>query len=164
MADLKRAKDTPKEQLYDVLEALKAGMLRLEGSKLHSQPMAHQLDREGGHLIFFTEKDSALAKALTGDDIAHFTIIGEDQDYHACMSGAITTATSPHIVKEYWSPVVGAWFEGPDDPRLAVLVMSLKDASIWASTDNSLKFGWEIAKAHMSQAKPDVGIQNSVTF
>ena len=164
MADLKRAKETPKEQLYDVLESLKAGMLRLEGSKLHSPPMAPQLAREEGRLIFFTEKDSELSKAMTGDDTAHFTIIGEDQDYHACMCGPVTKTTSPHIVKEYWSPIVGAWFEGPEDPRLAVLVMSLKDASVWASTDSSLKFGWEIAKAHITSSKPDVGVQNDISF
>ena len=40
MADLKAARDKPAEQLWDQLKDIKAGMLGVEGSGQHLQPMA----------------------------------------------------------------------------------------------------------------------------
>ncbi len=54
---------------------------------------------------------------------------------------------------------------GKSDPKLTLLELKLDDGEIWASTDSSLKFGWEIAKANMSDEKmPDVGVHREVRF
>jgi hypothetical protein len=46
-----------------------------------------------------------------------------------------------------------------------MLALHVDDADIWASTDSTLKFGWEIAKANMSDDKtPDVGVRQHLTF
>jgi hypothetical protein len=37
-------------------------------------------------------------------------------------------------------------------------------AAIWASTSSTLKFGWEIAKANLTDSEPDVGYTTKVTF
>jgi len=48
---------------------------------------------------------------------------------------------------------------------MAINAGIVDDADIWASTDSTLKFGWEIAKANMSDEKmPDVGVRQHLTF
>ena len=46
-----------------------------------------------------------------------------------------------------------------------MLALQVDDADIWASTDSTLKFGWEIAKANLDDAKmPDVGVNVRLRF
>ncbi|ODN70586.1 hypothetical protein A6302_02074 [Methylobrevis pamukkalensis] len=93
-------------------------------------------------------------------------MIGEDHDYHACLSGRLELRHDPAQIDKHWNNVIAAWFEGgKDDPNLTMLALKLDDAAIWASTGNPLRFGWEIAKSNYDEEKtPDVGIRTSVRF
>ncbi|MEL6289244.1 MAG: pyridoxamine 5'-phosphate oxidase family protein [Pseudomonadota bacterium] len=165
MADLEQAKENPRGQLWEELEDIPAGMLGLAGSDQHMQPMAPQIDRAQNRILFFTKRDSDLVKSMHGNQTAKFTFIGEDHDYHACIHGALRVNTDRSIIEQHWNPVVDAWYdEGKDDPNLVLLEFKPDEAAVWASTDSSLKFGWEIAKAKFGNSEPDVGVRTHVTF
>ena len=75
------------------------------------------------------------------------------------------TPLDPAKRDEYWNSVVEAWFDGgKDDPKLTMLQMKLVDGKIWASTDSKIKFGWEIAKANLTDDMPHVGVTKDVRF
>ena len=165
MADLKKAANDTRAQLFDEIDDVHAGMLGVEGSGQHMQPMAPQLDRNANTIWFFTKSDSDIVQAIRPGAHAHFCVVGKDQDYHACLAGPISVNLDPAKRDEYWNSVVEAWFEGgKDDPRLTMLELKLADARIWASTDSKLKFGWEIAKANMTDETPHVGVTKQLTF
>lgn len=165
MADLKKAKDDPRHQLFEVIEDIHAGMLGVEGSGLHMQPMAPMVDRTNACIWFFTGKDHEIFSAVGDGADAKFCVIGEDHDYHACLGGHLTTSEDREIIDRYWSPVVAAWYEqGKDDPNLVLLKMDLRDATIWASTGSGIRFGWEIAKANITDEEPDVGVMQKIDF
>lgn len=166
MSDTRQASTEPESQLWEQLNGHTAGMLGVSGSGQHMQPMVHMAAPEEKALYFFTSKSSDLVKTLKPGAIAHYTYVAKDHDYHACMKGNLTISDDPAKKDEYWSPIVGAWFEGgKTDPDLALLRLDLEDAAIWASTDSSLKFGWEMAKANLaSDTQPDVGVSNHIWF
>jgi general stress protein 26 len=164
MADLDKTRSAAVEQLWDELDKVHAGMLGVEGSGQHMQPMAPQLDPEGRRIWFFSRDDSDLARAAGSGAKAHFCVIGEDHDYHACLSGALRQNRDQARIDAFWSPVVAAWFEGGKaDPALTLLELELSDAAIWASS-NPIRFGWEIAKANVTEGEPDVGVRTHVRF
>lgn len=165
MADLDKARENPREQLFDEIEGIHAGMLGVEGSGQHMQPMAPQLDRESGSLWFFTRRDSELALSVGTGSPAHFCVVGKGHDYHACLGGLLRENRDEKRIEAFWSPVVAAWFEkGKEDPDMTLLEFRPKDAAVWASTGNPVKFGWEIAKANMKEGEPEVGVRNQVIF
>ncbi|MDO9415131.1 pyridoxamine 5'-phosphate oxidase family protein [Pararhizobium sp.] len=165
MTSLTEARENPKQQLFDQIHKIHAGMLGLEGSGMHMQPMAPNVDEETGTVWFYTRADSDLAQAIGQGARAHFCVIGKDHDYHACLGGHIEVTRDPVKIDEYWNSVVEAWFqEGKRDPDLTMLALHLDSAEIWASTGSSLKFGWEIAKANLTDSEPDVGVKTHVTF
>ncbi|QLF71184.1 pyridoxamine 5'-phosphate oxidase family protein [Peteryoungia desertarenae] len=166
MASFSEARETPIEQLWDEIDDVHAGMLGIEGSSSHLQPMAPFTDRKTNTIWFFTKKDSDLVQELKPGKRGMFCIIGKDHDYHACLSGALEERLDKEKVDRYWSATVEAWYhEGKSDPNLTLLALHLDDGSIWASTGSALKFGWEIAKANMNDNKePDVGVHRRVTF
>lgn len=166
MASLTEAREAPERQLWDEITAVHAGMLGLEGTHKHFQPMAPNIDRKTNTIWFFTRNDTDLVRAIRAGSRAHFCVVGKSHDYHACLSGVLEIRPDRAKIDEYWSAVTAAWFEhGKDDPALTMIALRVDDAEIWASTDSSLKFGWEIAKANWKDEKmPEVGVKQHLTF
>jgi general stress protein 26 len=166
MASLSEAQQSPVEQLWGEIGSVHAGMLGIEGSGLPMQPMSPNADPKGNSIWFYAKSSSELASAINGGSDAEFCVVGKNHDYHASLKGTLSVQRDLLKIDEYWNSVVAAWFEhGKDDPDLTMLRLRLRDGQIWASTGNTLKFGWEIARANYSDEKtPDVGITRHVAF
>ena len=164
MADLEATRTRPIEQFFEVTKNVPAGMLGIEGSGHHMQPMHANCDPEAGKLWFFAKSDSDIAADIGEGRMAHFCVIGPSQDYYACVSGPVTLNSSQAAIDRYWNSVAAAWFHDKSDPKLIMIEMTLHDGMAWASTDSSLAFGWEILKSNMTGGEPDVGVRQSFTF
>lgn len=164
MSDLKKAERDPQELLWDELDDVHAGLLGLIGSDQHLQPMAHHVDRGGKRLWFLTRRDSDLVGELTPGAKARFAIVSKKQDFHASIRGTLSERHDSGKLDDIWNRVAGSWFDGKDDPQLVMLAFDPIDAGLWASTGSSVAFAWEIAKANLSDAKPDVGVRSEVVF
>jgi len=164
VTDIRKTNDDPVSQFWDVLDDVHAGMLGIEGSGQHLQPMAPMADPEARSIWFFTRNDSDLVRALGAASRAHFVLIGEDHDYHACVAGDLVRNLDPVKRDEFWNPMIGAWFEGKDDPDLTMLQLRLSDGVVWASASNPVRFGWEMVKANLTDEQPDIGVRKHVQF
>jgi general stress protein 26 len=166
MADLEKTRTHPEQQLWEELEDVRAGMLGVEGAGQHLQPMAPQLDPEGKRIWFFTKQSSDLVQTVGAGKRAHFAIVGEDHDYHACLAGQLMVNKDRERIQTYWNTVVAAWFNGKDDPELTMLEFQLSDAMVWAwaSSSNPVAFGWEIVKSNLTSGEPDVGVRTHIGF
>lgn len=166
MASFSEAREAPASQLWDEIDNIHAGMLGLEGTHMHMQPMAPFADPKTNTIWFFSKTTTDLVQQIRPGTRAHFCVVGKNHDYHACLSGVIEQRTDPAKVDEYWSSIIAAWYEhGKKDPTLVLLALHLDDAEIWASTGSTLKFGWEIAKANLNDEKlPDVGVHRRLAF
>ena len=164
MSKVSKAERQPEEQLWDELSHVRAGMLGIEGSHSHMQPMAHMAEKESGRIFFFTSRSGDLFREMGDGAHAHFCVIGKSQAYHACIMGDLHETRDRAKIDELWNDMTGAWFKGKDDPDLALLEFNLLDAAIWASTQNPVKFAFEVQKAKHSDHEPDVGARAHVDF
>ncbi len=165
MVDLNRTREAPIAQLFEEIGRARAGMLGLQGSEMPLKPMTAYLDDDNRRIVFFTARDHDLTAAVAPGSHAHFCLVGKDHDYHACLSGTIAQVHDTALIDRFWNPIISAWYPGGKiDPKLILLVLSLEDAAIWASTDSTLRFGWEIVKSLATQSEPDLGIYTHITF
>lgn len=165
MADLEKTRLDPLQQLWDEIDDIHAGMLGVEESGQHMQPMAPYVEKETNSIWFFTKTSTDLIAAVRAGSRAHFCVVGKDHDYHACLAGTISERHSREHVDKFWSAVVAAWYEGgKEDPELTMLQLKLDDASIWASPKSALRFGWEVAKANLTGREPDLGIHTHLSL
>lgn len=165
MADTERTETDPRGQLFDQLDDVRAGMLGLEGSHQHMQPMTHFFDREPATLWFITASDTDLVKALSHGAAAHFCVQSPDQDFYACMTGGLEISQDEDKLDEIWSAVAAAWFEdGREDDKITLLKMPLRNASMWSSSGNPVAFGLQILKANLTEGTANLGAHNVVTF
>ncbi len=167
MVDLNETRNQPDKQFFEQLNEVRAGMLHLEHAGLHSQPMSASHEEGSSSIYFFAKTDSELVERMReGHHNAHFVLVGKNHDYHACVEGSLSENNDKGKIDKFWNPMVAAWYkDGRDDPHLCLLEMKLKDGEVWGSTDNSVKFGWEIAKANLvDDETPDVGVRKDVRF
>ena len=167
MVDVSDTKHDAKTQFWDQVEEVRAGMLGLTGTGDHFQPMSPREEPNASKLWFFLHNDSDLFRHMkAGNTKAMFTVVGKEHDYHACASGTLAENKDPAKVEEFWDPMVAAWFEGgKDDPRMTLMEMRLDEAQIWGSTDSTVRFAWQIAKANLKKDEvPDVGYETVVKF
>jgi general stress protein 26 len=166
MADTDRTKSDPKGLLFDELDDAREGMLGIDGSGQHFQPMTHNVDRSAEALWFITFRQSDLLDAIGAGADCHFTVVGKRGDFHACVRGRIAEVKDEAKLDELWNPVNNAWFaEGREDPNVVLLKLDLRDAAIWASTSSTVWFGLEILRANLSKDHvPDIGSHATVEF
>lgn len=144
--------------LYDALDHERVGMLGLDSTSDHMQPMTHFLDREDGALYFISARDTHLVRHLTVPREVHFTIVSKDKGVHACMSGLLEQTDDPDKLDELWSPAASMWFDGgKDDHKVVLLRLPLAEAAVWLSEANALQFGIQMVRGAMSSHDPDVG-------
>jgi general stress protein 26 len=164
MSKVKKTEEHPEEQLWRELKHVNAGMIGIQGSHSHMQPMAHMCDQDGAKLWFFTGRSGDFFKEAGSGSRAHFCLVGKKHDYHACLSGELRESRDRSKIDEFWNDMAAAWWKGKDDPDLALLEFDLEDAAIWASTRNPIKFAWEIQRAKSSDHGPDIGARAHVDF
>ena len=108
-------------------------MLGLDGARDgYAQPMTAQMENdEGGPIWFFTAKDNSLIEALGQSHRAIAAFADKGHHLFASISGELSVDTDPAVIDRLWNPFVAAWFEGKDDPRLALLRLDPDSAKIW---------------------------------
>eukprot|EP01035_Chromulina_nebulosa_P005117 gene5117-6932_t len=75
MASFSDAREIPIQQLWEEIDDIHAGMLGIEGSPAHMQPMAPFADPKTNTIWFFTKRDSDLVSALKPGTRGMFCIV-----------------------------------------------------------------------------------------
>ncbi|CUH75646.1 pyridoxamine 5'-phosphate oxidase family protein [Tropicibacter naphthalenivorans] len=148
------------KQLWDQLSDTRTGMLWVQGSGQHPQPMTHFADPDSGALWFITASDTDLVAAMGEGAQAGFTLVSGSGDYHASMTGPLVPYNSDEKIDELWNFAVAAWFEkGRADETVQLIKFTPREASVWASQGNPVLVGLKMMRAAMTEGEshPDVG-------
>ncbi|WP_372993712.1 pyridoxamine 5'-phosphate oxidase family protein [Sulfitobacter sp.] len=154
--------DSLKEEFWDRIEDVRTGMLGTDDAR--SVPMSHYVDKDANVLWFITAKGTDLAKTAQSGASAEYVVISNDEHLYARVDGKVQAVSDPAKLDELWSAIAGAWFEdGRQDDDIQLVRMDLSSAEVWA-TGGSLSFLYEVAKAHLTDEKPDMGQHGTISF
>lgn len=122
-----------RDKFWKALKSDMTVMLGLAGARDgHTQPMTAQIENdEGGPLWFFCATDNSIIQALGASHRAIATFADKGHGLFASISGELSVDTDRAVVDRLWNPFVAAWFEGKDDPKLALLRLDPESAKIW---------------------------------
>jgi general stress protein 26 len=155
-----------KHEFWDRLDNVRSGMLGIKGQG-RLVPMSPQTDDDvPGAIWFITAKGTELARGVaSGPQPAQFVISDDGEGLYADIDGILSHSSDREALDEVWSFVADAWFEGGQhDPDVALLKFVPSSAEVSITDGGGAKFLYEIAKAHLTDDKPDMGEQGSVTF
>jgi general stress protein 26 len=112
-------------------------MLGIEGARYGAtQPMSANFedeDRERGCLWFFTANDHDFTRALGESSRGIGAYSAKGHGLFASIRGTLVIDNDRATIDRLWNPIVAEWYEGKDDPKLALVRFDLDDAKIWLS-------------------------------
>ena len=134
---------TPQELETKFWKSLKSDrtlMLGLDGVEDgHSRPMTAQFEGDaGGPIWFFSSNENALVKRLGNGERAIAAFASKDHELFASIKGNLSLDKNRAVIERLWNPFVAAWYEGKDDPKLALLRLDAEHAEIWLNASSLL--------------------------
>lgn len=149
------------DTFWDRVGDARAVMIDIDGRAV---PMSPYSDREAGVVWFITAEGTDAHKAATGGGDVRMVVADASAKLYADVAGRLSVANDPGKLDELWSPVAAAWFEdGREDGDVRLLAFRPHQAEVWA-TDGAAGFLYEIAKANLTDDKPDMGEHGHVNF
>ena len=127
-------------KLWDAFQQDRFVMLGLDGPGCAPlQPMTLLMDGNHSPFWFFTSSETDLARALGGQaKPAIATLAGKGLELFASMRGTLAVDNDPAVLDRLWSPMVEAWFEGRNDPRITLLRLDVDEAQVWLNEGQML--------------------------
>jgi general stress protein 26 len=96
-----------------------------------SRPMTAQFLGESASWWFFITKEGEFFQRFTEDHRAVATYCAKDPGLFAAVLGRLTLEADRNMIDRLWNRYVGAWFDGKDDPNLALLRFDATSGEIW---------------------------------
>lgn len=123
-------------------KALKSDMTMFvglaDGDDGHARPMTAQLEEEGqdgddyrGPIWFFTSTDNHLYQQITSGSRAMAHFVSKGHDVWATIHGELSTSQDRATIDRLWNRFVAAWYDGKDDPKIALIRLDTEKAEIW---------------------------------
>jgi general stress protein 26 len=151
------------EEFWSELKKSPFLMLGVEGTRDGAtQPMTavfEDQDRDSGNLWFFTAKDHDFTRAMGQSNRAIASFVSKGHDLFASLRGTLEIVNDPATIDRLWSPFVAEWYEGKDDPKLALVRFDVEDAKIWKSDIEGLL---KPAFNKLLGRKPEAGMKEKV--
>jgi general stress protein 26 len=136
------AMPTPQELQDKFWKALKSDrtlMLGVDGVEDgHSRPMTAVVEGESGPIWFFTGKPNAVVDNLQQNRRAIAAFASKGHELFASIQGQLSLDNDRAVIDRLWNPFIAAWFDGKDDPKLALLRFDAEHAEIWLNESSLL--------------------------
>jgi general stress protein 26 len=125
------------EKLWKALSSDRTVMLGLDGVEDgHARPMTAMVEGNSGPIWFFVGKPNAVADNLSKSNRAIAAFSSKGHDLFASIHGKLSVDQDRAVIDRLWNPFIAAWFEGKDDPKLALLRLDPEHAEVWLNESN----------------------------
>ena len=123
--------DSPK-RLTDLFDGGDTVMLMtMIGHEHTSRPMT-VAEVDGGRLAFLVDTTADWYSAIAdGSAVVHITLSDDRHNDYAALNGSATVGRDRAEIERLWNPGASAFFEGKDDPNIAVLHFDVSDGQYW---------------------------------
>ena len=144
------------KHLNELLESFDTAMLLTrDGDQNHARPMAIAEIEGANTLWFVTSNESPKAEEIRGDTRVSVTLQSERR--FVALSGTSALVRDRERIDALWKDAWKVWFpEGKDDPSIALIKVTVKDAEFWDNAGGKgICYAFEAAKALISGERPE---------
>ena len=161
------------EDLYQLIDGIEIAMFttRRPDGQLVSRPMATQTQAEGTDLWFVTDIESHKLDELEFDSHVNLAYYRDRTREWVSVSGTASISQDRRIIHELYQKDWKAWFGdqggerdgGPDDPRLALVLVDVESVVYLKVNKPAPVVLFEVAKGMVTGAPPKVGAQRELS-
>jgi general stress protein 26 len=165
--------DQKLNDLYALIDGLEIAMFttRRPDGQLVSRPMATQTQAEGSDLWFVTDVESNKLDELQFDPHVNLTYYKDRTREWVSVSGTAKISQDRRAIHKLYQKDWRAWFGdeggerngGPDDPRLALVVVDIQSV-VYLKVDKPQPVVlFEVARAMVTGTPPNLGEQRQLS-
>ena len=161
------------KDLYDLIEGIEIAMFttRRPDGQLVCRPMATQTQAEGTDLWFVTDVESNKLDELEFDPHVNLAYYKDRTREWVSVSGTATISQDRQAIRELYQKDWKAWFGdqggerdgGPEDPRLALVLVDAHSVVYLKVTKPAPVVLFEVAKGMLTGTPPKVGAQRELS-
>lgn len=160
-------------ELYGLIEEMEIAMMTTEQAdgRLVTRPMATQTQAGIGDLYFVTDIGSQKVGDLRQNPKINLGYLNTSNYEWVSVSGTATISQDRAKIKELYQPDWKAWFGdeggakdgGPDDPRLALIIVDADSVRYLKAKHSKPVALFQIAKGMVTGDTPDLGREESMS-
>jgi general stress protein 26 len=153
----------PAKPLDDLLEAGKFVMLMtMIGAEHTSRPLTIA-DVSGHRLSFLIDATTDWAIAVRdGAAVVHATVADDRSNTYVAVNGDAIVTLDRAEIDRLWNPGAAAYFDGKDDPALAVLHLDVTDGEYWDGPSGRLGAAIQMVRAALASEPDTVGERGEI--
>ena len=160
------------EDLYDLIDGIEIAMFttRRHDGHLVSRPMATQTQAQAVDLWFVTDIDTHKLDELDFDPHVNLTYYRDRTREWVSVSGIASVSRDRRAIRELYRPDWKAWFGdeggardgGPDDPRMALILVEVQSVTYLKVDKPKPLVLFEVAKGMVTGTPPKIGQERTV--
>lgn len=161
------------DELYELLDDMEIALLttRRPDGMLVTRPMATQDRGPVADLWFVTDINTHKVEEINADPHVSVGYYNNRSKEWVSVSGTATVTQDRARIKELYAPDWKIWFAdeggnrdgGPDDPRLALLLVTANTVVYLKNDLSTPAVLFEMAKGYVMGKQPDIGRQEQLT-
>jgi general stress protein 26 len=126
--------------------------------RISSRPMGTVHIDDENNIFFFTNEYSEKIQEVSKDNAVNLIYAHPGKNIYINISGTCKIIIDKAKMKEFWNPLLKAWFPGGlDDPKLCLLKVVTEDAFYWNSSSNKMIVFANMLKAIVKGEKYEEG-------
>ena len=148
--------------VWELMEKIGFCMLSSrDGEDIRSRPMAAYVREEEGKVYFLTDKDSYKDEESAADPHVNLAFADAGAHNYVSVTGRAALSNDREKIADLFNVPAKAWWDGPEDPAIRLLVVTPRDAQYWDSP-GKLRAYIRMAAAAVSSARPAMGENGKV--
>lgn len=150
-------------RVWKILEKVDVAMvITRDGDRLEGRPMQARPDADQGVIYFLTDGETVLSQ-IAADPRVMLSFADKGGQNYASLDGSAIIANDREKIRELWTPWAKAFWDGPEDPAIRVLVYTPEHARYWDAPNALVTTVVMLASAAVGKT-PDLGKSGEVNM
>jgi general stress protein 26 len=151
-------------RVWDLIEQVGVCMLTTRfADGLRARPVEPRPDRLSGLIWFVTDLRSGKEHEIESEHEVGLVFIDAKANAYLSITARAEVRQDHAKAAEIWKSTDNIWWRGPDDPNVCVLRVDPITAELWDGPSSRAVAVFEIAKARLTGAPPNLGENRKVT-
>jgi general stress protein 26 len=154
-------------KVWKMIESVEVAMMvTMDGDgRFRSRPMRAVGRHEGDTLWFFSQAGAPVTSEARQDERVLLAYADPRSQNYVSLSGNAEVVRDKGKQKALWSEPLRVWFPGgPEDPKIALLKVTVDGAEYWDAPSSTLVHAWGYIKAITTGEPPHPGANDKVDF
>jgi len=148
-----------KEKLTDIVENVKVAMFatNLNNQPLSVIPMHTKKVDDAGNIWFISLKNSDHNLNIQKDEAVQLMYSDPNSMKFISIYGKAQIINDTATIKDLYSRLDNAWFDGPEDPKATAIKVVPEEAAYWSNDHNKLVTLFKLGVAAVTGDNKDIG-------